>query len=143
MLEAAERARVLLRQGGADLLHLAAELAQSRLHVGQHVAVAPIGVPYLTGNALQRILQAGGGMLGLGLVGGRHGLFRCGQRVRVAVHAAWPAVPKGAIEAEREAGFARAGGGVGARGRGHQKAVPRVAIRRKVSVKSASAVDCA
>ena len=61
MLEAAERARVLLRQGGGDLLHLAAELAESRLHVRQHVAVAPIGVPDLTGNALQRILQAGGG----------------------------------------------------------------------------------
>jgi hypothetical protein len=50
LLQAAERGRMLFRQLGADLADLPAELAQSLLHVGQSIAVAPVGIPDLAGD---------------------------------------------------------------------------------------------
>ena len=85
LLEMGERPGVLLRQPGANLADLAAELAEPLLHVGQSIAVAPVRIPDLACDPLQRVLQAGCGAglgrllawlddgLGLGLVGGRHG----------------------------------------------------------------------
>ena len=147
-------AGVLLRQLGADLADLPAELAESLLHVGQNIAVAPVGIPDLAGDPLQRVLQAGGAQAWDGASLGRTtGWVLAWSEDDMAVPLGPESAGRGTARSRQSQrgrskrsglGFGRAGGGVReARDAGTKKAALKVAIRRKVSVKSASAVDCA
>ena len=128
LLDPAQGLGTLLRQPVADLADQPAELDQPLLHVGDGIAV------------VRRVL------LRLALLGGGHGdslaAGECGGNARPRARPR-PAAPLG-DRSDWEFGFVRAGGSVRRLGdAAPESSLPKVAIRRKVSVKSAIAAICA